>query len=918
MRTALAGTILSEAYGWTGAVPTPWARLSSARVSLSIPDFFSGQSALELASAGAVARLNALSGECQPEFQARGLALIAGELRDAGHVPLASQIYTWLEKTLADRPEPWSAEVAATAAASRNAMAGAGGSGARAEFLISRFADTAFDPGFLAGFAAGSWASGATRLFSLSRMAASAPGLLTRGVGARWAASSLAATVEIPTLIAAKTAVDFARGKDIPRSAAEYGREAFSFGVTLGFLRMAGGAAKLAGKISPLGNAWVAQDAAMVAGAFLAQATLDRIQGVAADSGRNWVDALAFFVHAKIGARWGERLLGGRFGYSIRGLEKALSEHVPFRRPDVLSEPQWIMATGFDGDGPRRPSSFPQPLRIVSGPAPGVAEVTSIVRQRLVQRLKKDLHDRLKLSPEVMTAVLEQFQKTKFSFDSDSMLKRYYEMLAKIHVDNAILEGQPVPRETILLDALHAFRRVTELDTSRTTVGSFYDHLLHVALERTLLQQDAGRFHDLVRIAGLTRTMEGLQVFLGESPAPLRAADRKKNWEGRIGGFNIPERESVVDYLATLPFIAPLDGAAEAGKLVMRGPNGKRETKPWDVQAVLKALEAFVMTYQPGSETMIDFSLAVEEAKRSLVPHLVMERIFKVLAAGSFPEKLREIHGWDDLDLDGLRAKKILTPLTSNFLPAGSRINGGIHTGFVRDLPLAAKVAEFYSLLPIYLKPENQREHWAETVGFARRRLEEAEERQRREKKPLEQATFGKDEVLEMLYMRPTGLSRQARQAILKGEVDFEVLSKNGMQALWESLDHADRALSAPKAFFADAKKTKTGRPLIAIRELDPDLSREEKARMAVLLGGRAVHEFEHYLHHKELTFNSRPGVLKAEMRSNVEEMLYYLAHGYLPKFEEMQRLSPYGIGIFYRNAVEHEYLEDLPDFIKK
>ena len=136
------------------------------------------------------------------------------------------------------------------------------------------------------------------------------------------------------------------------------------------------------------------------------------------------------------------------------------------------------------------------------------------------------------------------------------------------------------------------------------------------------------------------------------------------------------------------------------------------------------------------------------------------------------------------------------------------------------------------------------------------------------------------------------------------------------MYSLWQSIDHQERGKAPPQAFFVPASKNSSGKPLIAVTELDPTLSYEQKIAQAVRLAAHTVHEFEHYLHSQEISFTSREQILRGEMRAWLEEFFYLMYQGDLTEWNRIEARSPYGFGIYLRNLIDKDYIEGPRDLV--
>jgi len=124
------------------------------------------------------------------------------------------------------------------------AMTGIGSTGARAEFLLRRFAGECSDPSALLGMGLAGAAFRMTRLAVLSRLAASpTAAFFTRGIGARLAAGLAGFAVEGLVFPSATRLGNFALDRRLDWSSRQLGHELVSSYLSLGFLRLGGGLA---------------------------------------------------------------------------------------------------------------------------------------------------------------------------------------------------------------------------------------------------------------------------------------------------------------------------------------------------------------------------------------------------------------------------------------------------------------------------------------------------------------------------------------------------------------------------------------------------------------------------------------------------------------------------------------------------
>lgn len=174
--------------------------------------------------------------------------------------------------------------------------------------------------------------------------------------------------------------------------------------------------------------------------------------------------------------------------------------------------------------------------------------------------------------------------------------------------------------------------------------------------------------------------------------------------------------------------------------------------------------------------------------------------------------------------------------------------------------------------------------------------------------------TFDEADVLYMLRLRATPVADKARAAIMKGEIDLQVLPKEELKAFFHRLDPASKDEDPPRAFYVPANKSPHKRPIIVVESLDPNLEWKDTIWQAIFLPAQTVHEFEHHLHHGELAND----VFLSEMRAWIEEIYFLMYNGDLRTWREMQETSPYGFGVYLRNLVDRTYFDGPRDISRK
>ncbi|MCE9625405.1 MAG: hypothetical protein K8R69_08150 [Deltaproteobacteria bacterium] len=181
-----------------------------------------------------------LAREPDPQLYWEGVFAFASRLENDGHLDSAASAY---QKILSDAPT----SLALREAARRrlDAFQGRGEAGARAEFLLRRFADQASEPSTLLAMGLAGAAFQMARAVTLSRLAASpTANFLTRGFGARAMASMTGFAVEAPTFTLAGKLGNEALGRSQDWTGLALGRELASSYLVLGGLKLTGWASQ--------------------------------------------------------------------------------------------------------------------------------------------------------------------------------------------------------------------------------------------------------------------------------------------------------------------------------------------------------------------------------------------------------------------------------------------------------------------------------------------------------------------------------------------------------------------------------------------------------------------------------------------------------------------------------------------------
>lgn len=634
------------------------------------------------------------------------------------------------------------------------------------------------------------------------------------------------------------------------------------------------------------------------------------------DGATTLTDSLALLLQFQIAGHLGGRLWG-------RGLESAL----PLREYPRLGigllnweissrmAPAWAGATG-----PRIPEPTPRlPLRLEMSSLSGPKGSDILNNPQLLAPI---LEQKWGLAPghPGLQRILQDAGQIPFHFQEEASRRLLFDLLGKSQLRSILLpDGRVVSELTIRERAMRVFRYVQELNPLRRATGSSYDYLMQVALEQVLRSDPkvpkVHAFDQLMRIAAVNRKLSDLEKFFEDYSLKYPFQFRSGLWQvslaGRATGLALLKRLPVTrrvrnilgNYLATFSFGEFTDPFRdpEYNYLVLRGKDGKPQRVALEGEFGLLALKNLWSHIQGNGPWLQMLRECLTRADQSRVPLLYLDRIFKILATGDLEEKLLEIAYPQSFDWDALTAPISVPDLDNS--EAGKEIQGSVYTGYVEDPGLSEKFARFYQWLPTLLKPEERELRAGEFRQLARGLLEGRE-------------NYGREEVLEMLFHRPTVVAGRLREAILAGEVEFEVVSRETMDQLWKEKEGDKRFAEAPDGIFLPAADRPEGRPTIAVVQLDPALPREEKVAQAITLAAYTVHEGEHFFHFPELSFKKRSQFLRGEMRAWLEENFYLLFQGETGVWEKAKVLSPQGFGIYLRNLIDRDYLEGPRDLV--
>ncbi|MCE9625830.1 MAG: hypothetical protein K8R69_10340 [Deltaproteobacteria bacterium] len=596
----------------------------------------------------------------------------------------------------------------------------------------------------------------------------------------------------------------------------------------------------------------------------------------------------------------------------------------------------------------------------------------SSAKEFLERRLRMLLMEKLEVGSTAAPELQDKFPSKvaeiaeNFAHTPDVDAERYFGLMRDSQLqDIAHEDGRVTTRVEQLSVAAKYFRYVKEMNTFRRAIGSLYDHLVQEAFERVIAEGGIADFDALVRVAGVHRRIEAVEKFLQERQwsaryrffdkpglAPATPSSRPSAWLSRARDWFSPFRrvETSQQEPVWLPKLSSLPLSVESRRAIERylrsfddgeaaapfrdkahnyilwkpKQDGSRR-EAFTVQVAMEGLSAYMRTWQGHTR----FIRVLEDA---VVPLLHFDRIFKVLATRDLPHKIAEVASSEEFHWGQLEGFLELSQEEEGYDSTVAKINGTVYTGYLYDRVLAEKFARFYQNAGIYMhdvemkirlgrfhhraqellesKVTQKIKAWVDEkakVGFAAPAMQEIQAKRHFFQG---QVNYDKPEILSMLRLNPTPVAKRAIEAIEGGEVDLRVFSKDQLRNLWRGLPHGERDKEPPQAIFVPAHKNPGRRPLIAVTELDPNLTFDQKILRAISLAAITVHEFEHYLH------ADLDNVMISEMRSWLEETYFLMHHGELGPWYEMQETAPYGFGIYLRNLVDKDYLEGPRDVV--
>ncbi len=845
--------------------------------------------------------LQDLMGEADTELILIDLFTLAAENNQSSERPFAHFIYSWLEARVKQLLPKSLWSYGKVAGQKRLALAGEGGLGAVLEPMAQDFIAETLDPTMIAGMALA---------FPLSRLTQFKVFHTLRGLprATFWShsrpafltAKTLGFAMEVSGFVFGAKTMAGLLGRDPDWSPGSLWAEMQGMALILFFIKGSGSLGRTAWKqvhgpaITPSQSYLFASHFTGIFASHHVMAQLN--MGPPLTVEQNILASLKFLMQIEIGGKIGAALLSP----------------LPIYLPPTAKPPHQVL----DWHRPLSFAGVPEQALgtnvAMAGPQFGAGD--SIFR---VRRLADRLGERFKVGrqdPRVWT-IAEAMDKTEFSHAPKEFAKRYRDLVLHTSFPDILLkDGVAWSALDLLQRGTEVFQHVMVQEPFRRGTGSFYDSLVQIALERTLESQKSPVFRNLLEVITFHRSTAALEKFMEDwsfhyryqlRESVLTLALRSPQWRRRLKNLNMPHdvHRGMAAYLATFsqggdakPFRDP-----NYNYLILRGPYDTTRQVPMQAEYALKFLEQRFENPENQQAYGQVLTWVMEQAGQSKVPLLYFDRLFKILATGGLHEKVVEIASPDTFHWASLYRWVSVDP-SSHYPEAAAKIDGSLYTGYVKDYSLAQKFARFYHSVPLLTHPDRAKLHRNEFHLFADRALGE-------------KTNFGPDEVIELLYHRPTPLARQAREALVQKVVDFDVLSETQMLELAKRYQpNLDGEI--PEGIFLPPHRSPSGRPFIGILEIDPNFSREKKISDALNLAAITVHEFEHFLHHRNLGPFTQSAQMRSEMRAWLEEYFYLLQQGETLEWNRSLNRSPEGFGVYLRKLIDLSYLKGPKDLV--
>ena len=292
--------------------------------------------------------LQSLAGENDPGLWALAVLNLADRLQQRGKAEGARILFQALA---VEGPVPEDLRAPVELARRRFAAAqGDGNVGDRAEGLARGFWREASDPYSLLGFAVGGTVFRLSQAALGSRLLAAAPGPLTRGWGAKLFTQAGAFGAELPAFVFSSKAARHWSQEPQDWHPNVLGEELLAAGLTLSFLKGAGGFSRA------LGGGRAIQQLSLYGGILLAQGVEGRwglrpeVTGAAAH-----LQALATLLQFNVAGRMSDGILGESYRKAMQGIEwrRQTMDRQWIAEKSWELFPQYVMSAGSgDGKGP--------------------------------------------------------------------------------------------------------------------------------------------------------------------------------------------------------------------------------------------------------------------------------------------------------------------------------------------------------------------------------------------------------------------------------------------------------------------------------------------------------------------------------------------------------------------------------------
>jgi len=780
---------------------------------------------------------HALLQEKDPALFAKGLLHWALRREGRGDLRFAAEAY----EVLAENDQ---AEIARQAFRRLELLRGKGRGADRAEAMLARFTREALHPAGVLGMTAASIAFRVTRLASLRFLLASpVAGPLTRGAGARFAASLAGFAAETSAMLFAGKGIQQLLGERPAWAGPALAREWQAGALFLAGMKLCAAfgttAARRTSVLSPAAAQWkgtVLTQSSLLGGAILGKALEHRFLG---EGGKfSWLEGMAAYLHAHAGAGLGRSLLGSGWRALETGLELRASKASETRGPRPKG---WLRAAGAY-------SLAAPPVPELAATHPGFAESRMSglegggAEPQAVALLARF---RLRFPPAGPKVYSEEILETALEtpLPREAWRERLFEAYAEAKA--------PGGYEQLLI--AEGVKKIFSYDGLRSGIGSFDLSVLQFGFEHALGEANPTRRRQSLRLLlylmstdlsrpSLSRAFHalGLGDALRVRPDPLYPAAFARRLAGAVGRHWA--RYLPADIPLLLNFIHEHAGGDEAKaegmiRIFGRGPRDYPE-------AALRG--------------------ALQYAARSSLGKLALRRLFLILATQDIPAKLRELKTQDSpiSTPDLLREWEALGLGPEEI---AHELRGTPHNAYLDDVRLARKVAS------VLRAKERARRASAEERLRAKLGLQSGILEALRSGGPLQAET-----LLKLLQWNPDRATQRLLRDLREGRLDLRVAGEEEFEALfraWGLARRCDGALFV-KAF--DGMR----RDLILVRELSPaaraggETSHAAYEELMLRLEA-VVHEWEHFRHFNgEIAMRglSREDRLVSEIMASLEE----------------------------------------------